>query len=435
MKIEALAGLTSIPDFKEKKYLLAISGGVDSVVLAHLMVKNKLTFELAHCNFKLRGIESDMDEHFIKELSTELNVPLHLKECPVNKNQNTQLSAREMRYEWFRELHKKFDFDYILTAHHLNDAIETFFINLLRGTGITGLTGIPENEVYLRPLLNIKREEILKYANKHHLKWREDSSNSSLKYVRNQIRHNLVPAIKDLNPLFEESMRKTFSHLKETNSILEDWFEEKKEKLITRQKDDEILNIDKWKKINNKNAFLYQWLSPYHFSDWDSIYKLYLAQTGKKIETDKHLLFKHGNKLILSSKSKNIYEDVYTYQSIPSRIDQPVSLIFSIHNKDEVPFDAIKSGDNKTVFIDFDKITFPVIIRKRKDGDFFYPLGMKGKKKISDFFKDEKIPLPEKEKNWLFCDSNNIIWILGKRLDDRYKINEKTKKILKIEML
>ncbi len=390
---------------------------------------------MAHCNFQLRGVESEEDELFIKQISKKLNIPLHIKKCPVKEGQNTQLAAREMRYEWFEQLKEKFYFDYIITAHHLNDAIETFFINLFRGTGLKGLSGIPQNETYLRPLLSIPRAQILEYARENNLSWREDSSNASLKYMRNKIRHKLIPAIKDIHPNFEESIKKTISHLQETNEIVKEWFENNKKNLIKKEQENEFLLLDEWEKIKNKNAFLYYWLKDFGFSDWESIYKLPYTQSGKIIENSGFKLVKHNNKLLLALKKKQKEQDYYIFSNLPSQIEKPVSLSLKVMNKKDISLSEILSANNKTVYIDLDKIQFPVIIRKKQDGDFFYPLGMKGKKKISDFYKDEKISLIEKEKNWLFCDTHNIIWVMSKRLDNRYKINEKTEHILKIEML
>jgi len=430
-----LAGLSKIPNYKDKKYLLAISGGVDSVVLAFLMNKHKLNVHLAHCNFKLRAKESDEDEYFVKNLANSLNLPLHLKKCKVSTNQNTQLAAREMRYEWFEQIQKDFSFDYILTAHHLNDAIETFFINLFRGSGLKGLSGIPENDTYLRPLLNIKRQEILSFAQENQLKWREDSSNASQKYLRNQIRHSLIPEIKKLTPHFEHSMEQTFSHLQEANSIIKEWFGDKKKELIQIKQENEILDIEALNKMKNPQAFLYYWLNPYQFSDWKSINALPTAQTGKRIENKNYFLLKQGKKIILSTKTEEKEISPYVYHELPSQINQPIPMSFEVLDKKDISMEEIINQEKNIVYIDYDKITFPIILRKKQEGDSFYPLGMKGKKKLSDFYKDEKISLPEKEKIWLFCDTKNIIWVSGKRLDERYKISENTKRILKIKML
>ncbi len=426
--------MKQIPDYSGKKYLLALSGGIDSMVLAHLLHKNNLNVELAHCNFGLRGKESELDQAFVENFAKELNIPIHINPCPVNTNDNTQLAARRLRYQWFQHLKEKHKFDYILTAHHLNDAIETFFINLFRGTGIQGLSGIPETPNYRRPLLDITREEIMEFAIENRVKWREDSSNASDKYVRNKIRHQLIPKIKEMNPDFEQNIQKTFHHLQDTQSIIKEWFEDRKEKLVKKNGNDEILNIQDWISTPNKNQFLYHWLKNHNFSDWESIYELPFAQTGKFIENQNHILLKHGENLILGPKTKK-EETIFVFESIPNTIQEPVAAAFDIINKEEVSLNQMKETKNSSVFIDFDKIQFPLILRKKKDGDYFFPLGMKGKKKLSDYFKDEKISLIEKEKIWLFCDNKNIIWISGKRLDDRYKVNDETKKILKITLL
>jgi tRNA(Ile)-lysidine synthase len=430
-----LQALTQIPDYQNKKYLIAISGGMDSVALTYLMYKNKLDFAMAHCNFRLRGDESDEDEKFIKNWSKQLNKTLYVKKCPVNENENTQLAARNMRYAWFKQLKKEHSFDYILTAHHLNDAIETFFINLFRGTGLKGLTGIPQTNDYLRPLLAISREEIHNFIQENNLLWREDSSNSSDKYIRNKIRHKLIPVIQDISPDFNESMKNNFIRLQETQSIIEEWFEHHKQNLITDTKEGQKLSIEKWKKIKNPRSFLYYWLSPYRFSDWKTIYHLPFAQSGKVIETKNYQLVKHTNDLILLPKNTPENITSYVFYELPDIITEPEKYELQLIKKEQIDLNEIKSADKDIAYIDFDRINFPIILRKKVDGDYFYPLGMKGKKKISDFYKDEKISLPEKQKIWLFCDANNIMWIPDKRLDDRYKVNNETQRILKIKKL
>ena len=429
-----LDSLSKIPAFEKKKFLVAVSGGLDSMVLSHLFHKYHLDFEWAHCNFKLRGKESDDDEIFIRKTAESLQIPLHINICPVDKNQNTQLAARKNRYKWFEQLKNRFSFDYIVTAHHFNDATETFFINLLRGSGIKGLTGIPQNNSIIRPLLWVTREEIANYAKKNNITWREDSSNRSDKYLRNKIRRHLMPVLKEISPDYEKAFAKSMRFLKEDREIIEEWFDLYKKNLIVREGDTERLSISGWRLMKHPRQFLYHWLSPYHFSDWDSIYSLPGAQTGKFIENKDYTLVKHGDYLILAKK-QNEKKDSFFFHTLPAQIEFPQAFGFQLLKKEEIDMNKIKSAGKNTVYIDFDKVKFPLIIRKKQKGDYFYPLGMKGKKKLSDFFKDEKLSLPEKEKIWLFCDANNIMWISGKRLDDRYKINKNTKKILKIEKL
>jgi len=426
--------LQKIPRWKQKKYLLAFSGGIDSVVLAILFKKKSLNFSIAHCNFKLRGKESDQDQAFVENFSEKHQIPVFIRVCDLsNTNENTQLAARKSRYLWFDELLKKHHFDYLITAHHLNDSIETFFINLLRGTGLKGLTGINNSQKILRPLRNITREEIKNFALENQLKWREDSSNASDKYLRNHIRHFLIPELKKTHPKIENSFLKTFSYLQQSQSVINNWFAHHKQNLIKKETSSEKLLIDKWKNLKEKNLFLYEWLFPYGFSDWKAINHLPYSQTGKSLTTKKYRLSKHQNHLILEPLPKK-ETPIYPIHLELKKINQPIELYWNILNRSDIDDKTYKQAGNDEAYIDFDLLKEPLIIKKWEKGDYFYPIGMKGKKKLSDFFKDEKMSKSEKEKKWLFCSQKNIVWIIGKRIDERYKITKKTTHILHIKI-
>jgi len=427
--------IKQISGWQQAKYLIALSGGLDSVVLTHLFKHTGLTCETAHCNFKLRGKESDEDQKFVKQFAKDLNIPLHIKVCDLSHTtQNTQLAAREERYKWFKQLITTQDFDYLVTAHHLDDSIETFFINLQRGSGLKGLLGIQNKQNILRPLLPFTRKEIHAYALKHHLSWREDSSNASDKYVRNYIRHHIIPEFKKSNPQFYKNFSKTLNFLKQSQMAINEWVQEKMTELVITDQNTSKLDLNKFQKISSKELFLFEWLSPYGFTDQKAINQLITSQTGKEIFSQTHRLTKHGNYLHLQSiQPKN--DKVYQITAQQNEIFEPLHLKITLLDRKDLSGKQIKSAGKHEVYIDFDKLQFPLKLRRWKAGDYFYPLGMQGKKKLSDYLTDMKIPLPEKEKIYLLCNQNDIIWVVDKRLDDRYKITNQTRKILHIKQL
>ena len=328
------------PFLKDTPLLVAVSGGLDSMVLTDLCVKSGLNIALAHCNFKLRAQESDGDEDFIKDFAQKNHLEVftthfETETFATTTKQSIQMAARQLRYEWFDTLKYQNGFEYILTAHHANDNLETVLINLSRGTGLEGLTGIPElNGSIVRPLLEFSREDIHNFATHHKLSWREDSSNNSTKYVRNNLRHTIIPLLKNLNPSFIESFQKTQNHLKDTQSILEDYMLEIEDKVIESIDENQIVyNIDKILSLNNPKAYLYQLLKVYNFTDWTQITALLEAQSGKQISSSTHRLLKNRSHLILTplsdfSKDSISIEASDTFVSIPN---QPFDLKLEIH--------------------------------------------------------------------------------------------------------
>ncbi|MCB0475804.1 MAG: tRNA lysidine(34) synthetase TilS, partial [Flavobacteriaceae bacterium] len=278
------------PFLKDKKLLLAISGGIDSVVLANLFKELNLQFSLAHCNFKLRGDESESDEVFVKKLAENLQVPVYVKQFETatfaqNEKLSIQVAARNLRYEWFYQLKDKDGFDLIVTAHHADDNLETFLINLIRGTGLDGLTGIPEqSETIIRPLLPFTREQIETYAKKEKIQWREDSSNIETKYLRNKIRHQIIPLMKELNPNFLNSFNNTLNNLKGSAAIVRRTVADLKNEILVPQTDGTLkIDIEYLKKLGNETAYLYELLREYGFTEWQDITSLLDAQSGKYI--------------------------------------------------------------------------------------------------------------------------------------------------------
>lgn len=417
----------------KSKLLVAVSGGVDSMVLLHLLEKNNLNISVAHCNFQLRGEESNEEEYFVENYCLNHNIQFFSKKFEtntyaMNNKLSIQLAARELRYNWFESLLNENGFNFILTAHHLDDQVETFLINFTRGTGIEGLTGIPAiNNKIIRTLLPFSREEILMYAKDFNLEWREDSSNASDKYFRNKLRHQVIPILKELNPSFLDSFLNTINNLKTVESIVEKTSIKTLNNLIQKKENQNFVKISELIKIENYSFFLYQWLNQYGFTAWNDIYNLIDAQSGKQIVSPSHVLLKNRDELILT-EIKNKEEPVFLLNNLEEELKFPLKLTLC-----NVSY--IHEQNKNSIFVDAEKIQFPLKIRRWKEGDVFYPLGMNGSKKVSKFFKDEKFSLFDKQNTWILESNDKIVWIVGYRQDDRFKIETTTQTTLKIEFL
>jgi tRNA(Ile)-lysidine synthase len=422
------------PFLENKKLFLAVSSGLDSMVLLHLF--QQLQFEIAvlHCNFQLRGLESFGDKDFIKKHCHENNIPVFITQFDTEAfakdyKLSTQVAARELRYSWFYELLETHKFDYILTAHHADDNLETFIINLSRGTGLQGLIGIPEqNDKIIRPLLPFSRDEILQYAKENSIEWREDSSNASNKYLRNKIRHDLVPILKEINPDFLKAFQKTQSYLRQSNEMVEDASIMIYQQVAKEVGEDIHFDLNQLKKLPNYKSYLYQWLNEFGFLSWNDIYDLVDSQSGKQVFSPEFRLLKNRATLILSPISTIDSDEEYEIEENTTQVNFPLKLKLC-------RVDDITINSNTTIFVDAEKIRFPMILRKWKEGDSFYPFGMQGKsKKVSKLFKDEKLSLIEKENTWILCSDDQIIWVVGIRQDERFKIKNASNEILKIEI-
>jgi len=423
-----------LPFLKESKILIAISGGVDSVVLAYLCKQMNLNIALAHCNFNLRGPESDADEDFVIELAKDFGLEIFIenfntKQFALDKKMSTQMAARTLRYFWFDEIASQLGYNYILTAHHADDNFETFLINLSRGTGLDGLLGIPEvNENIVRPILPFKREAIEKYAKKSGLKWREDSSNSSTKYLRNKLRHDVIPILKGINPQLLQNFEKTQQYLNNVKNILDDRIDDVANTIVSKTSNDGIaFNIKELKQLSNTKAYLYELLNGYGFTQWEDILDLLNAQPGKQVFSNSHRLFKDRDYLILSEIGE-IPDETIKIQKLQSLILGPFGQLTI------TKVNAIEKNVKSIAFVDANLLSFPLSIRKWREGDYFYPSGMTGKKKLSKYFKDEKLSLLDKENVWLLCSGDEIVWILNHRTDNRFKAIKDTKDILKIQI-
>ena len=416
------------PFLKDTKLLIAISGGVDSVVLFHLLHKLNYDVSLAHCNFKLRGKESDLDEEFIKNLNQIsynqiFTIIFDTEKYAKEHKLSTQIAARELRYNWFQKLITEHKFEYVLTAHHADDNLETFLIHLTRGSGLDGFTGIPKvNGNIVRPLLAFSRKEILNYAKDNDIEWREDASNASNKYIRNKIRHQVLPVLKEINPSILDSFTTTIENLQESKQIIEDRIENIASEVLEKEANFIKIDIEKIKELSNSKAYLYQLLKSYHFTEWNDVYALLNAQSGKQVFSKTHRLLKDRDVLILSKIDlSNSIEMAFQIEEEITEITNPIHLTF----KEVIE----KSTENKqTIYVDKDLLKYPLMLRKWEKGDYIYPLGMQGKKKLSKYFKDEKFSLIDKENTWLLCNAENqIMWIINHRQDRRFVKNKNLK--------
>ncbi len=419
----------NFPFLKGKKLLIACSGGLDSVVLTHLIKNLNFEIALAHCNFSLRGKESDGDEMFVIGLAKNLGISVFAetfdtKGFAEEHKISTQMAARDLRYTWFSEILKDFKFDYLLTAHHLDDDLETFFINLSRGTGLNGLIGIPKkNNKIIRPLLNFSREEILQYAEENSLKWREDSSNKKTDYLRNKLRLKVLPQFKMANESVLKNFQKTQQNLQASQNLIEDYMSLVYNLIVSEATDSYKINIQKLKELPHTEALLYELLNGFGFTEWEDVSNLLEAQTGKQVFSKTHRLLKNREELLLTEIDPETINDEFLVSE--GGINSPIKLKIE-------PSKYIGETEKNLIYVDYTKLNFPLKLRKWEDGDSFQPFGMKGKKKLSKFFKDEKIPLNEKEKIWLLLNGEKIVWVIGYRMDDRFKVTENTKRILKI---
>ena len=424
----------TFPALKGKKILIACSGGLDSVVLSRLFKELNYDISLAHCNFSLRGKESDEDEKFVILLADKLSIPIfnkkfNTKAYKIKHKLSTQVAARQLRYQWFEEVCTEHSFDYLATAHHLDDDLETFLINLSRGTGLRGLIGIPLiNEKIIRPFLNFPRADILQYAKEKNSPWREDSSNQTSDYLRNKLRIEVIPRLKEVDHNLLNGFHQTQKYLNDSMALVNDYMALIKNLVVDETEDGFEIDVLKLQDLPNTNALLYELLAPFGFTAWDDISDLLTAQSGKQIFSESHRILKNRKSLLLVENSFVHNEETYTIKESDTGIDTPINLKIE-------QVDKTSDYTPSIVYLDLQKLNFPLQLRKWREGDSFYPFGMKGKKKLSKFFKDEKLSLVAKEKTWVLTSGNHIVWIVGMRSDHRFKVENQTKKILKITVL
>jgi tRNA(Ile)-lysidine synthase len=424
---------------KDDRLLLTVSGGLDSVVMAHLFRNFGYHFAIAHCNFGLRGKESDDDEVFVKKLASETfktdfyTVRFDTLAYAKEHKLSIQQAARELRYTWFEKIRSENKLKSIATAHHADDQLETFFINLIRGTGISGLSGIPLKQNHIiRPMLFASRLEIEAYAKQNGYKFRNDSSNQSDKYLRNKIRLKLFPLLEVINPVFRDTISQSIQNLKSTEII----YKEQIQKLNLKKSNDKgevRIEINRLKALKPGPHYLFELISEFGFnrSVCNDIFKSLDGISGKQFYSPSHAIIRdrehlivYPNQIIMDQTSE------YLIVSGATEISFPYHMKFSeLKNTGEI---ELNNGSD-VAMVDWDRLTFPLVIRKWEEGDFFYPLGMKTKKKLSDFFIDNKLSLKEKSDVWLLCSCKEIVWVIGYRIDERYKVRPRTDNIFVIK--
>jgi tRNA(Ile)-lysidine synthase len=419
------------------KILVAVSGGLDSMVLTNLCLKLGFKISIAHCNFCLRDSESDLDEKFVRDFAESNSVPFFSKSFQTKLHSkryglSIQMAARELRYEWFSYLQLKHDFDWVFTAHHTDDNIETFIINLSRGCNIHALSGIPEkNDGIIRPLLIFNRGDLLNYAIDSKLKWREDSSNSSLDYQRNRVRHSITPVLKEVFPNFNKNFNKTKKYISSSLDLINNHITNiEKDIIIFSSKYEKHFDVSKIKSLVSVKSYLYPLFFKYGFTDWNEIYNLLEAQSGKEIHSKTHRIIKDRKVLILVSN-----QILLPKEQIISSLEKPIYIDhMNCHLKINKSSRISNNSDDNVIYIDDTQLEYPLILRPWKNGDYFFPKGFNKRKKLSKFFKDEKLSVVDKSKLMLLCSKDKIVWILGIRQDSRFIATSKSKSISKISI-
>ena len=414
---------------KKSKILLALSGGIDSVCLADILFRLGYNMEFAHCNFNLRGQESNDDTYFVKQLSLKYKIPFHTvsfdtADYAIKNKISVQMAAREQRYYWLEKIRTDIAADFIAVAHNSDDNIETFFINIIRGSGIKGMLGIQNKYNFIvRPLMFSARKEIASYVDVNGLKFREDSSNMSNTYLRNNIRHNIIPLIKEINPSIGKTITKEISILGNINSIYQSVMDHAINDVLETTENGFRIQIKKIDSLLPLKPYLYEIFSPYGFTDVQKIYDiLECAKSGKKILSNTHTLL-FDREYIFIENLKKIHTCEFKVKKNLLNMKSPLKISFSSSER------ILINKENSIACFDFDKLDFPLKIRKWKPGDKFCPLGMSSYKRLSDFFIDIKLDVFSKEKVFLLCSGMKIIWVVGYRIDDRFKVTSKTKKM------
>ncbi|HUC81340.1 MAG TPA: tRNA lysidine(34) synthetase TilS [Flavisolibacter sp.] len=421
-----------------KKLLLAVSGGVDSVVLCELSKQAGLQFAIAHCNFGLRGEESERDETFVRSLGEKYGVEVFVKKFDTKTyaeevRLSIQEAARKLRYDWFEVMRKSGGFDYALLAHHADDNIETLLMNFFRGSGLEGLTGMPEKKKgfrCLRPMLQLRRAEIEAFAKTHKLAWVEDSSNASSKYTRNLFRNELLPQLKTVFPNVEENLLNNIKRLQQTTSLYNELMEGVKKKVYEVKGEEVHIPVLKLMKYKD-TSLIYEIIKDFGFGEKavEEVIKLANADSGKYIANEQYRIIRHRAWFIIAPLTVTAQTFVLDKDdSLLQFGDQQIRMKRIAKEK----FSLEK--DSSIAQLDAKEIKFPLVLRKWKAGDYFYPLGMRKKKKLARFFIDQKLSKTEKEKVWVVESHKRIVWIIGYRIDDRFKVTDATKDVLQLSL-
>jgi tRNA(Ile)-lysidine synthase len=420
------------------KLIIGISGGGDSVALLHYLSRAGYQCIAAHCNFHLRNDESDEDEQFVRQLAADWQIPFRsvdfdTRGAALRDGISIEMAARKLRYEWFENLMVEYQADAIAVAHHLDDSIETFFINLSRGSGIRGLTGIKAvSGNVIRPFLSVTRLEIEQYLKENNLSFRTDSTNCDTSIVRNNIRHKIIPLFESINPSFKHTMFDNMGRLADTSALTDTYISSLQTKWMSVDNGVYTIEIAGLRETANSTFILYEILAPFGFGQAvvGDISESLNAESGKQFFSGSHRLIKDRSTLIISPREQT-NQQTYRIDENLNCIHLPVSLLIS-HPK---PVSAITISPAKDrAWLDADQLEFPLELRHPQAGDYFYPFGGKGKKKLSDFFIDQKFDLSRKEKCWLLLSGQKIVWIVGIRTDNRFRISSTTKNVIEMRI-
>ncbi|WP_181305806.1 tRNA lysidine(34) synthetase TilS [Rufibacter sp. XAAS-G3-1] len=420
----------------ETRILAAVSGGLDSVVLADLLHRGKFPFAVLHCNFGLRGEESDADELFVRKLAKQYEAPFYSEQFQTQafaqqEGISTQMAARTLRYQWFEQMRQQLGYDVIATAHHQSDALETVLLNLVRGTGLAGLHGIlPKSGNLIRPLLGLTKDDLYEWLVAKRLAWREDSSNESRKYNRNLVRHEVIPVLRKLNPNLEETFTHTLERLQGAEAVFLASFQEIKAKTQRQENGAIYLSIAPLQTSPAPEVLLHELLKPFQFSysqaqeiaaAWDGL-------SGKTFSSPTHVLVKDREDLVITAKPLEQFGSITVPQETTELQFGPY--LAKIARKPAEGYKVPRSKD--VAALDADLVKFPLKLRPWKQGDWFIPLGMNGKKKVSDLLIDRKIPANLKPDVWVLVSDASLTWVIGQQLDNRFKVTENTQEVLEI---
>lgn len=423
----------------DSKVIIGVSGGADSVALLHLIHSLSYQCVVAHCNFHLRMEESDRDELFVRNMASEFKIPYYSVDFDTTEYARThkvsiEMAARDLRYNWFEKLRVQLNAQAVLVAHHADDNIETLLMNLVRGTGLRGMTGIPNrNGKIVRPLLCCSREEILNYLMKYDLEYVEDSTNALSDYTRNKFRNEILPLLEEVNPSVRQTLYKTIERFENIESLVNNSIADFIKNHVIEMQDSLKINIASLIEREHFALILFEILNPLGFNETtiDNICKSIGSTPGKIFYAPDRVLLIDREFLIVNYKNSNSNQE-YIITNSDKAIAFPIEMSIDKFARTD---NFVVSKNKEHVHIDADKLKFPLIIRRWRDGDSFMPFGMKNRKKLSDFFIDEKFSRFEKDNCWLLTSENEIVWIIGHRIDNRFRINEKTKDIIAFKIV
>lgn len=423
---------------KGQTILLAVSGGLDSMCLMYLMKEINQPIVIAHCNFKLRGLDADEDEMFVKNEAEKLKLPFfstsfETKQYAKKHKVSIQMAARELRYDWFEKIRKEQGCNLIATAHHMNDNAETLLLNLSRGAGISGSRGImSKNDKIVRPLLNFTRAELEQYATEQNIEYRNDASNDSLKYERNYIRHQVIPVMEKQAPDFVQKLNDFTRKMNDAETIYRAGIKNDLKKLLMHKHKAQYMPIVKLQQYTYWRTLLFEWLSPFGFNENEvkGVGEILDSLSGKEIKNENYRVLKDRKFLILCDNEIADYG-----LTVVSENQKAITIGNKQFTFKKGPKSKITLNQKiDYAFLDIDKLEFPLLIRPWQKGDYFYPLGMNKKKKVSDFFQDQKLNTAEKENTFLLFSGEKLAWVCGHRIDERFKVNASTKQVLKVRI-